>query len=253
MNVYKADHSYMSPNALMLGMRLGQDHVLANTAHNLANADTPGFRSFVTSLNYAETNGPENNKVSYPTSTVVHRNEMTGSMVSTGKALDFAINGEGYFAVDGGEAGRLYTRNGRFTNNAAGQLVTMGTFRPVLNSDGGPIQINGMADKLHVGSDGTMTLDGETIGRLGVFTFDNEQALQKADRDYYRAAGQGPNPIDNSKTKIVHKSYEGSNASPVLELTKLMEVEKQVQFAEKITKKNNDHIQTFLQIRSTGG
>src|SRR3712207_2286088 len=132
-------------NALLIGLSrqvaLGRElDVLAN---NMANVTTNGFkarqarfREHLMPQASAEAFPPGDRKLSYVIDDGAPLDLSTGAVERTGRALDAAIKGDAFFAVQT-QAGERYTRNGAFEINAAGQLAT--TDGHVLVGENGPI------------------------------------------------------------------------------------------------------------------
>ncbi len=107
-----------------------------------------------------------------------------GALTQTSRPLDFAIEGEGaFFRLQDG-AGEAYTRDGAFTLDPEGRLTTQGGV-PVLG-DGGEIILNPALGEVAVGSDGTITQNGQLAGRLSVVRFDSLAAIEKSGDGLYR-------------------------------------------------------------------
>jgi len=95
-----------------------------------------------------------------------------GAMAATGRTLDVAIDGKGFFVVDNG-SGPRYTRNGHFTLNNDRQLVT--EEGDLVQGTSGPITV-GKGD-VRIDSDGTVWADTEKAGQLAVVEFADPRAL----------------------------------------------------------------------------
>lgn len=112
----------------MLAEQIRQDQI----ANDLANASTAGYKAErTTQQSFGEmllTNSVTGQRVGNVTTAVAVTNTVTdwtpGTMKDTGEPLDFAINGDGFFAVQTG-AGTRYTRNGQFTSDDQGRLTTL--------------------------------------------------------------------------------------------------------------------------------
>src|SRR5207244_6780437 len=98
-----------------------------------------------------------------------------GDFISTGNDLDAAINGQGFFAIQTPDGVR-YTRNGSFTVNGTGELVTKDGM-PVLNSSGSTI--NAGHGKVAIQDGGIVTVDGNQTATLKIVNFKDPQKLQK--------------------------------------------------------------------------
>jgi len=119
----------------------------AQIANNLANATTPGYKPSESNLRSfgrlllanTATGQPVGNFYMGVEAGPEYLDLQPSPVHETGRPLDFAIEGEGFFALRT-PAGVRYTRNGQFRASAAGLLVdTAGN--PVLNQAGGPIRV----------------------------------------------------------------------------------------------------------------
>ena len=107
--------------------------------HNLANASTTGFRAELSAFQSRAVDGSGYASRVYATNASTGWNNQSGALLSTGRELDVAINGDGWIAVQGPDGKEAYTRAGDLQIDANGQLTT-GTGHPVLG-DGGPITV----------------------------------------------------------------------------------------------------------------
>jgi len=138
-----------------------------------------------------------------------------GPMVQTGNTFDLAIDGQGYFTVDTPNGVR-YTRNGSFTRNALGELVTQDGYR-VLGQNG-PLRVNG--DKVAVSGDGQVSVDGMVTGSLQLVNFADEKQLTKEGSSLYVAAACAQtSPMEG----IVRQGVvEQSNVNAVSEMVNMI-------------------------------
>jgi flagellar basal-body rod protein FlgF len=204
-------------------------------ANNIANADTTGFKVEQLLLGTEIGNRARNDAirpgVSFVLDQGVGRDFSQGSLEQTGRSLDFAIEGEGvFFRVQDG-AGEAYTRDGAFTIDPQGVLVTKGGL-PVLG-DGGPITVDPAAGSITVADDGNISQDGVTIGRLQLARFDNLAVLSKEGDGLYRNASNTV-PIDAAGAQVRQGMLEGSNVNPLTEITNLIEISRAYERATKM-------------------
>ncbi|MBC7544972.1 MAG: flagellar basal-body rod protein FlgF [Candidatus Sericytochromatia bacterium] len=142
----------------------------------------------------------------------IHTDYAEGMYKETQNPLDFALVGEGFFAVDTG-AGIRYTRNGSFTMSDSGELVTHDGFK-VLGANG-PIQVpEGAA--VTAGDDGRLSVDGVEIDQLQVVSFDKPFPLVKVGNSLFQAPTDAP--VIPSMAKVKQGGIEGSNVSSVTEM-----------------------------------
>ncbi|MGI6092369.1 MAG: flagellar basal-body rod protein FlgF [Veillonellaceae bacterium] len=196
------------------------------TANNLANVNTAGFkkdvavsRDFASVLIQRINDGQAAANVGTVGSgsqidevATIHT---SGTVRYTGNDFDLAIDGKGYFVVETAE-GLRYTRNGSFTRNGQGELVTsdglrvMGQTGPVAIGDG----------KMTVASDGTISIDGLETNQLRVVDFADEKQLTKQGASLF-AAPEGVQAQQAAGT--VNQGYlEMSNVNVVAEMVNMI-------------------------------
>lgn len=151
------------------------------------------------------------------------------SFEETRLPLDFAIQGEGFFAIDTGD-GVAYTRAGSFTLDNEGYLCLSELGR-VLDREGNPIQLP--TDRLEADKEGGLfTEGGEYLGTLGVYMFEDNNALERT--PYGLFTGEGAQV--NEDVVIHHKWVERSNVSMVKEMVKMMTTQRALQSAAQMSK-----------------
>jgi flagellar basal-body rod protein FlgF len=152
---------------------VARTQALDTSASNLANAQTAGYRAereyFRSVLldplgGDSQLGGTVNN---FGVLGGDHLDMGQGLLTATGNALDLAIEGQGFFAVQT-QAGVRYTRDGSFHRTRDGQLVTTAG-EPVLSSQSRPIPVP--PGEVSVGADGALSVAGGTVATVGVFTF----------------------------------------------------------------------------------
>ncbi|MBN9555323.1 MAG: flagellar hook-basal body complex protein [Alphaproteobacteria bacterium] len=156
-----------------------------------------------------------------------------GELTSTGATLDFAINGKGFFAVQT-PSGIRYTRDGHFTLDQNGQLVTADGY--AVQGDGGAITITPDDGTVSVGADGTISsiLNGASnqIAKLQVVEFRNERAMTKEGANLYATT---QTPTTATTATIAQHMLEGSNVRPVIEISRMVEVMRAYQMTATMT------------------
>ena len=121
-------------------------------ANNLANVSTPGFKreaakfeEYVAHVRPAEDQkGPQT--VSFVKDAGAMRDISQGNITNTGAPFDFAINGKGFFTIATPQ-GERYTRDGHFSLNQDGQIVTSDGY--AVQGDGGAITITPNDGDIH--------------------------------------------------------------------------------------------------------
>ncbi len=159
-----------------------------------------------------------------------------GRLKQTGGALDLAIEGEGFFQVKEGND-VFYSRDGRFTINSEGVMIhTSGG--QLLDDSGEPIKLSNKP--VTISANGQVSQDKANIAKIGLVRLPNEDLIKKAghNRLAYKSAGQPPVPIE--ETKLIQGAVEGSNINPVIEMTKLIKVNRHFEYMTKVIKAYRD-------------
>ncbi|MEH6699824.1 MAG: flagellar basal-body rod protein FlgF [Brevundimonas sp.] len=210
-------------------------------ANNIANANTTGFKveqlMVGTEIGQGARNDAVRPGVSFVLDRGVGRDYGQGALSQTGRTLDFAIEGDGaFFTVQDGDA-EAYTRDGAFTISPEGLLVTAAGL-PVLG-DGGEILLDPARGAPQVAGDGTISQDGQVVGRLTVVRFDTLSVLEKAGDGLYRNTSNAQ-PMDAPDARIHQGMLEGSNVNPILEITNLIEISRSYERISKMIEQSNE-------------
>ena len=207
-----------------LSQQLAASRSMEVIANNLANMSTPAFKresmkfeELVAQVRPAEgETSPQ--AVSFVQDKGVMRDLNGGRIEKTGNPFDLALNGNGYFVVQTPN-GNEYTRNGHFTLDASGQIVTEDG-NPVLGQ-GGPVTVTPNDGDIHIAADGTVTGKNGQLGQIQVVDFANDRALEKQGASLYTTT-QAPTTPTN--VTISQGMLESSNVEPVIEITHMIEV-----------------------------
>ena len=145
--------------------------------------------------------------------------------------LDFAIMGDGFFAIQNDDGETAYTRAGSFSLDDEGYLCFPGVGR-VLDRDGNAIMLT--TDKLDVDSQGNIfyAANGGFLGQVGVYTFDDLDALDQDGRGFF--IGDGAEPVENQQ--ILWKYLERSNVDMIQQMTEMLTCQRALQSAATVTK-----------------
>lgn len=221
-------------NALLIALtrQTALRRSLAISANNLANMNTVGFKAETSLLEQISKAPAEMRAGPRPIQFVQDwaelRDMRTGSLSQTGNPLDFAIEGDGFFQVSTAE-GMRFTRDGRFTLNDQGQLITASGDAVV--GDGGAISLNTALGPVSVAADGSISQNGAIVGRLGVVRFTANQALEKVGDNLF-ASVEVPQAAPDARVR--QGMVEGSNVNPILEMTKLIEIQRAYESASSL-------------------
>ena len=196
-----------------------------NLSANTANVSTPGFKyqeliqstlPNETAINYTEGtqlnqrrelgNFTFGNQID---EAIIHMNQ--GSLQETGIPTDYAINGDGFFTINSPE-GVLYTKNGRFTINEEGQLVT---------AEGYPVQTNN--------------------GNPVVTSFEgNLEGLQSVDNGYFTGTG---GVVAGGNTTLYQGFLESSNIELADVMVEMLQITREFEASQKVLSASNETLQ----------
>lgn len=215
--------------------------VVSNNMTNISTAgykserytDSTAFREVVISRigNKNKANAEEIGPASYILAPDEQYTDFTqGSLEETELPLDFAIEGDGFFAIEwNGEI--AYTRAGSFNLDDEAYLVLPGQGR-VLDNNNQPIQLP--TDDIYVDVDGGIYTrnDRNYLATLGVFAFEDNGALERNDHGLFT----GGQPQISENYIIHHKMVERSNANLVQEMVFMMTTQRAIQSASEMSK-----------------
>lgn len=201
-------------------------------ANNLANTETGGFkadREFYSLYTSADASADEYNGdvQTIPVIQARWTDLAQGDLRNTANPLDFAIDGDGFFAIQT-SSGVRYTRNGNFRVTAAGLLATADG-NPVRGTDGGTISLQ-PDQPVDVDAQGTITQGGQTAGQIAITSFDRD-ALDKAGSNYFAvAAGVQPRTASG---RILQGKLEQSNVGAAESAVRLVAIMRQFEMLQK--------------------
>ncbi len=231
---------YAAASAMVAGV-----HRQKLLAHNAANLETPGFKELMTALSdFKQTGvafppgGDANDQANFVGMLglgVKVEPEVTNydeaAIKNTGSTFDLALNGPGFFRIRTPQGERL-TRDGRFLKDAQGQLVTTDGF-PVLNTAGQPIRL--AAGAFSVNPDGTMVVNNQAAGQLGIYAFqDPTKDLVRAENNTFVATGKPLAQALQAGVTVLQGALEMSNVNPSELMTQMVTVSRAYEAAQKM-------------------
>lgn len=229
-------------------------------SNNLANASTGGYkgdREFY-SLYQGEQTTPADGQ--QPTTLPVIQKAWTdfqqGMLTPTDNPLDLALQGKGFFTVDG-PSGPLYTRNGSFKLSASGVLTTMDGYpvRGVSPPNQPPKKIQTVSQgPIQITDDGTVQQDGQPLGQIQVVDFANSSALDKVGNSYYRVLDPKVKPAAAKDVTVNQGKVENSNVAPAESAVRLVDLMRQYEMLQKAVSVSADmNKEAIDQVARVGG
>jgi len=212
-------------------------------AHNIANAATDGFQKegLIFSEHVARLEDADSSlSMARANGRMIDRTQ--GQLTQTGGTFDLAIEGEGYFMVETPEGNRL-TRAGGFHPNAEG-LLAVSDGALVLDPGGVPIFIPPGVRDVQIGRDGSISGDGQPLGQVGVFDPAADAGMARAGGVRFEVDG----PVEAQEDPTLAQGFlESSNVDPVLEVARLIEVQRAYERSRDIVSTEDERIRAVLQ------
>lgn len=209
----------------------------AINSNNLANASTAGFRADFESISSHPVYGQTYPSRVYASVEDTGVDFSQGSIVRTGRELDVAINGDGWFAVQAPDGTEAYTRAGDLRIDNFGQLTTGAGH--LLLGNGGPIAVPPHG-KLEIGADGTISIQplGQPVNSLAVIdriklVNPPITQLQKGTDGLLRFGANQEADAD-AGVSVVSGSLESSNVNTVGAMIRMLELARQYEAHIKI-------------------
>lgn len=218
----------------------GAKHILeqqATTSHNLANATTTGFRAQIDQFRAVPVQGAILPTRAFVVDSTTGSDFRSGVLQQTGRALDVAVQGEGWIAVQAADGAEAYTRNGSLKLDESGVLLTRDGL--TVMGDGGPLSIP-PGRNIAMGKDGTISLvpDGSeatgmtTVGRLKLVN-PPEDELVRGDDSLFRLKSGEPAEADPN-VNVLSGALESSNVNVVDEMVNMISLARQFDMQMKL-------------------
>jgi len=225
----------------------------ATVANNLANVGSTGFRAQVDTFRSVPLAGP-----GLPTRTQVQDDTVAadmsaGTIQTTGRSLDVAVQGPGWLAVQGANGKEAYTRDGGLTLSPGGVLQTHGGMTVV--GEGGPITLPANAS-FSIGQDGTVSalVAGTTpaivsvVGRLKLVNPAPKNML-RGDDGLFRQSNGAVAQADQAVI-VVGGALENSNVNVVEAMVRMIGLGRQFDLNMSILKNADSNAAKATQLLS---
>ena len=225
----------------------------AGVAHNLANASTVGYRAMEHRFRAVPIQGEGAATRAFVVDASVANAFEQGPLMATGRALDVAVQGAGWIAVETPGGNEAYTRAGNLQINANGQLQTASGLNVV--GDGGPIAIP-PDNSITIGSDGTISTvplfgtpnNTSVVARIKLVN-PPENELVRGDDGLFRRASGAPADRDETVT-VAPETLEGSNVNPVDSMVSMISLARQFEMQIKMLQSADANASKASQILS---
>ena len=212
------------------GLRARMDS-LELLANNLANASTAGYkadREFYDLYRASEASDvPESARL--PLIERQWTDYSQGRLTSTGNAMDLALDGRGFFAVNG-PGGILYTRGGTLRISRNGTLETQEGY-PMRDVQGRPVRLDA-AQPFEISRDGAVHQAGQEVVRFDVVDFAQTAAIVKQGGNYFQMADTAARS-QKSSAEVHQAKLEAANFSPAESAVRLVSLLRQFEMLQR--------------------
>ncbi|MEQ9346883.1 MAG: flagellar hook-basal body complex protein [Thalassospira sp.] len=228
--------------------------MMNNISQNLANMNTTGYKEQrMMFTDWVAKNGDApfrgEREISLVQDISQYRDTTVGNIEHTNRPLDAALSQPDMFFAVETPSGTQYTRNGNFTLDPGGQLITNDGY-PVLSDADQPIFFNEADGQIEIKGDGTVSTDIGQIGKLQVVTVDNVQRMIVTGDTLYRAPdnqdddGVTVQQVENAG--IVQGALEKSNVNPIGSMTQMIDVLRTYQSVTRSLESENERMRNMI-------
>jgi flagellar basal-body rod protein FlgG len=245
-----------------VSMRIAVSGMLANqraldvVSNNLANANTTGFKGAIahtTDVGYQAgltapvgPGGLDVHLVGIGEGTQL--GDITpqfgpGALQATGNPFDVALQGDGFFQVTQPDGSTAFTRDGNFTLDGTGRLITPGGL-PVQSATGSDLVVPQGSLSAHLDDSGQLlatdaTGNEQLIGSIGIAQFANKAGLQANGQNLWTATAASGAATQiaqgaNTAPVVVAGALEGSNVDMADEFTRMIQAQRGYQINAKV-------------------
>jgi flagellar basal-body rod protein FlgF len=215
-------------------------HALSINANNLANAKTTGFKADLAQARSMQAYGEGMPTRVFSMTERASQNFDSGAMLQTGRSLDIAIEGSGFFAVQSENGQEAYTRGGHLRLTETGALET--NDGELVIGENGPITLPLPVNNIQIGRDGTIMVQPEgapstiqeEVARIK-FVNPNTRLIEKGNDGLFRAKNGQALAADTQVT-MFSGALESSNVNPVNEMTEMIALQRQFEMQLKMMK-----------------
>ena len=236
---------------------------LDTIANNLANVASTGFKrsrdSFQDLFYQQLTSGGQAvsaARMELGTGTrivAVERDHTQGNLVSTGNVLHVALQGDGFFVLEGMDGVPMYTRDGTFSQDADGYMISAGGLRV-----GGDIQVPEDATSVRIDYDGTVhavfsdASRDVVLGQIEVVKFLNPAGLRAIGNNFLVPTLTSGDPMDvvaGTDTQVVQGYLETSNVDVATELIEMIQAQRLYEMNSKVVQAADETLGVAANLR----
>ncbi len=216
---------------------VAREQAMTNLANNLANVNSTGFKknriSFAAVLRGAQQITADSRGINLTRIRKIGTDFSQGGMQDTGRPLDVAIDGDGFFKVRRGNE-VFFTRTGHLMIDENGMVKTEDGLN-VIDAGEEPLQLQTTAGQnVSIGENGDIAINGEPGGgRIQVFSVNDQDKLIKTGGSLYKL-DEGGTSQPAETYRVVQGSLETSNVNMVEEMTSMIATQRAFEAHHKV-------------------
>ena len=224
-------------------------------ANNLANVNTNGYRATTSAFRVAPVTGPGLATRAFAVESTTGADFSPGTIQTTGRMLDVAVQSAGWFAVQAQDGTEGYTRNGAFDLSEQGTLQTS-SGQPVLG-DGGPLTVPA-GHRVEIAADGSISAvspaNHKSVISLGRLKLVNPQAsgLMRSGDGLFRMR-DGSTPDADPRVRVAGGALEGSNVNVVEAMVGMISLARQFDTQMKLLQAAEGNARKATQLLAVNG
>lgn len=258
---------------------IAQQTNVDNIANNLSNVNTVGYKTqtaefknllYQTLQSKSTSANGEDKQTGIQVglgvrNSAISLNFRQGTMIESENPFAFALEGKGFFAVQGADDNTYYTRNGNFnlSRGSDGMILSNSEGMPVLDTKGKEIIFNRnlVATKITVDADGNFLYPDDDdelqpLGiQIGIYQFNNAAGLAKAGGSLYAESPASGAPINEATSTTVEKAklmkgyLEGSNVQVADEMVNLIVAQRAYELNSKAITTSDSMMEQAVQLK----
>jgi flagellar basal-body rod protein FlgF len=213
-------------------------------ANNIANASTTGYRrEGVIFSEFVQALAPGDPSLSMATASVRDTRFDQAPLTQTGGTYDLAIEGEGFFMIEG-PGGAMLTRAGAFTPSPGGELTTLDGYR-LLDAGGAPVFAPPDAGQIAIARDGTLSANGQPLAEIGLWVPTDPLDMRHRDGVRFEVPGGAEPLIDGGV--ILQGNLESSNVNPIGEIARMIEIQRAYEQGQSFLDREHERIRGVIE------
>lgn len=222
---------------LALNRQVSLRYEMDVVSNNMANINTAGYRREGVTFTEFVLSATDEQSVSMADFGARYALERPGEVSETNGTFDFAIEGDGYFQLQGLE-GIILTRSGSFQISQEGVIANAAGL-PLLDTAGAEIPVGIENKNISVANDGTVSADGVPIAQIAVVEADQVDLKRFGDTAY--------SVLDADLNQVAipavrQGAIEGSNVNPVHEIARMIEVTRAYEMAQAVIQDEDERV-----------